>query len=120
MAWGIYLLQGGFTENVTLVARYRLLCDMFTVPGVFLLLAAALVFVSNEEFFTIFSYAFSYAFRSLIPGALAGQKHERYSDYVERKREKGKIKGYSFLSFTGLAFLAIGLVFMFLFYRIYR
>lgn len=120
MAWGIYLIQGGFTENVTLVARYRLLCDMFTVPGVFLLLAAALVFVSNEEFFTIFSYAFSYAFRSLIPGALAGQKHERYGDYVERKRQKGKVKGYSFLTYTGLAFLAIGLVFMFLFYRIYQ
>lgn len=119
MAWGIYLIQGGFTENVTLVARFRLLCDMFSIPGVMLLLVALMVYVANEGFFYSLGFIFSNAFRSLIPGA-ATRRYERYGDYVERKRQKGKVKDYSFLTFTGLAFLAVGLVFMFLFYRIYR
>lgn len=119
MAWGIYLIQGGFTENVTLVTRFRLLCDMFSIPGVMLLLVALMVYVANEGFFYSLGFIFSNAFRSLIPGA-ATRRYERYGDYVERKRQKGKVKGYSFLTFTGLAFLAVGLVFMFLFYRIYR
>lgn len=119
MAFGVYQSRGGFAENVTLVERYRLLCDMFSVPGVVLLSFALLIFISNEGLFTIFSYAFSYVYRMFIPGALIGYKQERYADYVERKREKGKLTGYSFLTVTAVAFLAIAGVFMYLFYQAY-
>lgn len=119
MAAGVYFIRGGFQENVTLVERYRLLCDVFSVPGVLLVAFALLIFVSNEGMFTIFTYSFSYVFRSLIPGGLAKYKHERYADYVERKREKGALTGYSCVTITGLAFLAVAGVFMYLFYQVY-
>lgn len=116
----VYFMRGGFQENVTQLDRYRLLCDVFTVPGLLLLLFALLIYIANEEFFTIFSYAFSYVYRMFIPGALTAYKQESYADYLERKREKGKIKGYSCIAVTGAIFLAVGLVFLCLFYQTYK
>lgn len=91
---------------------YRRVCDAFTVPGVLILMGGCLVWLSNEGALDGVSYAVSFAIRMLIPG-MGG--HERYSEYLERKRSN-RVKGYGFLFIVGGIFLGIALVFMALYY----
>jgi hypothetical protein len=106
----------GFEEAVDIQDKYRILSDAFTIPGVVLMLCGALVWIANEGAFEGISYAVSYSLRMLIPGVR--KEHERYRDYVERRRENGPVKGYSFLVITGAAFFAVALVFVALFYSL--
>ena len=114
MVW-LVLTGYGYEEVTTAAERYRILSDAFTIPGVIFMLCALLVLVSNKGAFEGISYAAGYALRMLIPGL--SKDREKYGDYVERKREKGGVKGYGFLFFTGLAFLIVSLIFIALFYK---
>ncbi len=114
MAAGILWLQN-FAGAASDLDRVRILSDAFTIPGALLMLCAALVFVSNEGAFDGVGYALSYAISFLVPGA-AAYRHERYADYVERKHKKGGVKGYAFLTITGAAFFAVGLILVAVFY----
>ena len=98
--------------------KYRILCDAFTIPGVVLVMLGALMAISNEGALYGISYVLGYAFRILIPAKR--HEHEKYYDYVERKKGEGQVKGYGFLFVVGGASLAIAIVFMILFYRLYR
>lgn len=100
-----------------LLEKYRILCDAFTIPGLLLLMVGLLVAVSNEGIFDGLLYALSYAAKAIIP--LWGRQHERYYDYVQRKREK-RLHGYGFLFITGAVFMAAAMVFLILFYSIYE
>ncbi len=114
MVW--LVIRGyGYSEAATAAQRYRILSDAFTIPGVIFMLCALLVLVSNKGAFEGISYIFGYAIQSLVPG-LGGRSREKYGDYVERKRQKGGVRGYGFLFFTGLAFLIVSIVFIALFY----
>lgn len=113
MAW-LVISQYGYAEAATAAERYRILSDAFTIPGVIFMLCALLVLVANKGAFEGVSYIFGYAFKMLIPGS--GDKREKFGDYVERKRQKGAVKGYGFLFFTGLAFLIVAAIFIALFY----
>lgn len=94
--------------------QYRMLCDAFTIPGVVLIAAGALVWVANEGVFIGVSYCVKTVIDALIPGRrLAG--YEKYGDYVERKSNR-KIKGYSCLFFSGAVAMAVASAFMLLFY----
>ncbi len=116
------LIAGGvmaarnFGGAATAVQRIVILCDAFTVPGVLLILAAGLVFVSNNGIFYGLGFALSRAVLFLFPGGMTTKKHERYGDYVERKREKGGIKDYRFLPIVGAAFLAVGVILTVVYY----
>ncbi len=113
MVW--LVIRGyNYAEAATAAQRYRILSDAFTIPGVIFMLCALLVLVSNKGAFEGISYIFGYAFQIFIPGT--GKKHEKYGDYVERKRRKGGVSGYGFLFFTGLAFLIVSVIFIALFY----
>ena len=103
-------------SKMQLVEKYRTLCDAFTIPGLLALCVGVLIWASNDGFFFGLSYCLNVAWRALIPGAR--YKHERYYDYVTRKREK-RISGYGFLFLVGGVCMAVALVFMALFYRIY-
>ncbi|MGX8692865.1 MAG: DUF3899 domain-containing protein [Clostridia bacterium] len=111
----VYLLTRSFTGSEPPAERYRMLCDAFTIPGVLLMLTAALVALSNAGAFTGLGYATSHAIHMLIPGL--GSRMETYADYVERKTEKGPVKGYGFIFHVGLAYFLLALVFLVLFYR---
>lgn len=100
-----------------LLEKYRMLCDAFTIPGLLMLMVGLLLLISNEGMFDGLLYALSYAVKTLIP--LWGRDHERYYDYVERKREK-RVHGYGFLFVSGAVFMVIALVFLILFYSIYE
>lgn len=93
---------------------YRLLCDALTVPGVLLLCAGALVWVSNLGALDGLRYGLRLAYRALIPGKRL-QKEESYHDFVVSRREK-QVKGYGFLLISGIATVALSLLFLGLYY----
>ena len=101
-------------EAATDAERYRILSDAFTIPGVVLIMVGLLVMVSNGGFFNGMAYAFSYAARLLIPGV--SKDVGRYGDFIERRAQRGKA-GFGFLIIVGAVFLAVAIVFVFLFYQ---
>ena len=109
----------GYANALPDLERYRMLADAFTIPGVFLMLLAALVWIANEGLFRGLGYVGSWLVRTLIPFAARKNGDEKYYDYVKRKEAQGKIGGYSFIFFTGAAFMIVAIVFIVLFYRIY-
>ena len=94
--------------------RYQLLCDALTVPGVLLVCAGALVWVSNLGALDGIFYGLRLAFRALIPGKRL-QKEENYRDFVAERQEK-RVKGYGFLLITGAVTIAASLLFLGLYY----
>lgn len=105
--------------TLPLVEQYRIWCDAFTIPGLLLVLAGCLVWISNKGALDGISYAVRGLFRVFIPGAGLRQNMESYYDYLKRKEEK-RIKGYGFLFAVGGVCLAAAAVFMILFYRLYE
>ncbi len=96
--------------------KIRILADAFTIPGVTITLFGVLVIIANDGMFYGLSYVFSYAFRMLIPGA--DKTHERYGDYVARKRESDKVTGFGFLFVVGGVFLAAAVVLTVLYFKV--
>lgn len=115
MVWIYFSLRLDSFEEFSaldIVERFVLLSDAFTIPGGILLMSGALVALSNNGALDGVGYAMRLMVRMLIPGM--GRKQERYSDYVERKKDK-KLSGYGFLFISGGFFLLIGIVFMVLY-----
>ncbi len=110
----LIMYSGGLFETADTLTRYKLLADAFTIPGVILLCIGALVWVSTDGMFDGFTYA-AKRLGSLIPFYSKNYKHERYYDYVMRKRGK-RIGGYGFIPIVGAAFTAIAVVFIVLYY----
>ena len=100
--------------GASLVVKYWMICDALTIPGILLIMAAALVWVSNLGALDGIGYALKSLKHMLIPGAGAGMD-ERFADYVERKRNN-RIRGYGFLLISGCITMAVALVFMALFF----
>ena len=86
-----------------------MICDAFTIPGMLLILAGAMIWVSNMGALDGLSYAVTWAVKSLIPGARVSMD-ETYADYVERKREN-PVRGYGFLFIAGGITMAVAIVF---------
>ena len=97
---------------------YHVLSDAFTLPGMFILCLALLVWLANKEYFVSIGYVASRAAKALIPFGRTQEKHETFHDYVLRKREKEPVKGYGFLFITGLAFIAVAVVFLILYHNV--
>ena len=116
MAW-FTLSQYGFSTEMSTLEQYRILCDVFTIPGMILIMVGFLIMIANAGNFTGLSYAVTHGLRRLIP--FGHKKEERYYDYYVRKKEQGKITGYGFIFITGAVFMAVALVFYALFYSLY-
>lgn len=93
--------------------RFRMLSDAFLIPGGLLLMSGLLIYLSNQGALDGIGYALHFAVRMLIPGKALEQ--ERYSDYVQRKREKEQ-HGYAFLPISGAFFLSLSILFTVLYY----
>lgn len=104
----------GYAAAENTQEKIRILADAFTIPGVVIILFGVLVMIANEGMFDGLTYVFSYAAKMLIPGM--DKTHERYADYVTRKREKGPMKGFGFLFVVGGIFLAVSILFTVLFF----
>ncbi len=117
---GLYVGLRDFSSQ-SLMEKYRILCDAFTIPGVILILVGALVVLSDSGAFHGIGYVLAYAKNTLlhfvVPGALGNT--ETYFDYVERKKAEGRMRSYGFLFGTGVISMLISFIFMFLFYQLY-
>ena len=92
---------------------YHILCDAFVVPGTLCLLIAALVALSNEGSLDAISYMLRRLGQTLIP--FIKKNDERYADYVAKKK---RISGYSFITWTGLAYFVVGMIFLVLYFTV--
>lgn len=100
-----------FSQNIgvlPLMEVYRVLCDAFFLPGILLVFSGLLIWLSNQGAMDALGYMLKSVVRFLIPGP--GPKHEKYGDYVQRRREKN-VTGYGFVLIVGLISLAIAIVF---------
>ena len=105
-----------FPELETDQEKLRVLCDAFTVPGLFLVAAAALVYAANNGAFYGIGYGLRTAKEILLP--FLPHEYEKYGDYIARKKEK-KVSGYRFILITGLVFLVIGIILLIRFNVLY-
>lgn len=114
-----YVMVVNDYNNVTDEAeKMRLLADCFTVPGMVLIMLAALCWLSSKGALDGISYAVVGLFRRLLPGAQS-KEPEKYYDYVVRKQENRK-KGFEFLAVVGAGFLLIAIIFIVKFYQVYQ
>ena len=116
IAWAFVALRNYGAGFTTSTEWYLMLCDAFTVPGVLLFLFGVLIWISNEGTFDGISYGVKHLFRSLVPFGRTGEAQEKYYDYVQRRREKGKA-GFGALMLVGLGYFLVGMVFLILFYN---
>lgn len=93
--------------------KLRVLCDAFSLPGILLVLMSGLIFASNAGALDGLLYGLRVSVERILP--FLPHKHVRYRDYLQKRREK-KVKGYSFIFFTGAAFLTVGLVLLVIFH----
>lgn len=109
----------GSFENFSTMSqadRYHILCDAFTIPGLLELMLGCLFAVVGAGALDGLTYIFSVGMNRLIPGK-ALHKTEKFFDYVERKNKK-RVKGYSFLLVVGAVTMAIALVFLYLYLQV--
>lgn len=111
----VLFIENYFSATET-IERYKILSDAFTFAGVLLILFAALVFISSKGGFDGIGYSLSRLVKMLIP--FANRSDETYAQYKERKRAKGITKGYSCVFFSGLAYFAVSIVFLILYYNV--
>ena len=102
--------------DLSIMNKYKILCDAFTIPGLLMLMFAVLISVSNEGALDGLSYVVKQGFRMLT---FRGLGTEKYLDFVESRREK-RVRGYGFLYIVGAVFMVIALIFMALFYSLYN
>ena len=101
----------------TLVDKYRLLTDAFSIPGILYIMVGCLVYVSSQGFFDMISYGLSRLAKAMIP--LTKKDMESFYDYKTRKNSK-RFTGYAFLFYIGIALMVISGIFMILFYSMYK
>ena len=109
IAMGVGYALGKNIANQELVDVYRILSDAFALPGLLFLFSGLMVWLSNQGSLDAIGYMLTAVVRFLIPGGAL--KHEKYGDYVARRREKN-VTGYGFLLIVGLVCLVGAVVFM--------
>ena len=104
----ILLIQGFFKE--TLKENMHVLHNAFFGSGALMMLFSGLVFVADEGAFLGIGYAFGRAAKALLP--FLGKDHETYAEYRERKSGKKSKFGQLAIFLTGLLFLLVSLIFL--------
>ena len=112
MTW-LYITSK-WSEQLSQSEKYCILVDGFSLPGLLLLCVAILMSIDNAGGLDTIAYLMSYIPKMIMPGLLG--EPDKLLDFVEKRREKRK-KGFGFLYIVGILFLAISMVFLYLFYQ---
>lgn len=99
------------------VAVYRILCDGFFLPGIFMVFIGLMFVMNNLGALDTISFAFHYLAHTFLPVAFG--EGQSYLEYVESRREK-RVKGFGCLFVVGLGFVAVAAVFLILFYSVFE
>ena len=97
--------------NQALIEQYHILCDAFTLPGLFMIMIGLLLLMGNLGALDAISFAFHYLFHTFLP--LTGESMT-YLEFVEDRREH-RVHGFGFLLIVGAVFTAIAVVFLMLY-----
>ena len=108
----VFWSKGFFGHSVAV--NIQILADGFFVSGILLTLFAGMMFVRGEGALIGIGFVLRNVVLAFIP--MGRQRHEKYSDYRERKlNERKKTKDHSILV-IGLLFLFVGIVFNVIWY----
>lgn len=111
----ITLAKNDFLKGLPAVDVFRILSDAFLVPGILLLMAGILMWISKEGALDSLSWG-ARKFTGAL-GPKKDEKEETFLEYVEKRREE-RTKGFGFLLITGTLMLLISLLFLFLFFKV--
>ena len=98
--------KGFFTPSAAV--NVQILSDAFFVAGILMTLFAGMLYVSGEGALIGIGFVLRNVVLAFIPMGRA--KHEFYADYRARKLSEAKERDNRFVLWTGLFFLAIGVV----------
>ena len=98
--------KGFFTSSAAV--NVQILSDAFFVAGILMTLFAGMLYVSSEGALIGIGFVLRNVVLAFIPMGRA--KHEFYADYRARKLSEAKERDDRFVLWTGLFFLAIGIV----------
>lgn len=98
--------KGFFTPSAAV--NVQILSDAFFVAGILMTLFAGMLYVSGEGALIGIGFVLRNVVLAFIPMGRA--KHEFYADYRARKLSEAKDRDNRFVLWTGLFFLAIGVV----------
>lgn len=107
----VYIFSNNLFKQTDTVRIFHILCDAFVIPGSLCLLTAALVALSNEGSLDSISYMLRRLGQNLIP--FIKKNDEKYADYVAKKK---RVSGYSFITWTGLGYFIIGIIFLIIYF----
>ena len=94
---------------------YRVLCDAFTLPGIFVMLFGLMMLMNELGALDTLAYFGHYLLHTFLPVAFG--EGQSYLDFMEERRSK-RTKGYGFLFIVGGAFTLVGVVFLILFLKL--
>ncbi len=92
----------------------KALCDGFFVSGVLIACFGGLVFASNGGVFDMITYGIKHLFWVFKKNP-ADRKYKDFYEYREAMKEKKRSFGYMVI--TGLAYIAVSLIFLALYYN---
>ena len=107
-------VTGGLFSAETTVERVGILCDCFTVPGVFLGGFGALSWIASTGAYDIMSYGVSYLVSMFVRHR---ERAESFYDYKMEKAEKRK-KWRAHTLIVGLVFFVAGLICLAVYYSL--
>ncbi len=116
-SFGLMVWRGLFAGGNSLADVMMILADGFFVVGVLMTCFGCMMWLSGEGMFDMVRYAG----KMLVGFALRhSNKKESYRDYKKKMAEKEKPQGnFTALVWVGLGFVALSLVFTWLFFRFY-
>lgn len=113
LAFIVLLIKDVFHLSQT-VDVMKALCDGFFVSGVLIACFGGLVFASNGGVFDMITYGVKNLFW-LFKKNPADRKYKDFYEYREAMKEKKRSYGYMVI--VGLAYIAVSLIFLALYYK---
>lgn len=104
----LYLCANPLSDAPDMQTKFVFLCNAAFVPGILFVLSGLLVWCTGQGSIDGLTYSLGLFFKTINPFEKIG-KPEKYHEYVERKNKK-RLKGYSFLFVTGGAFIFVSVV----------
>ena len=108
----IYYAASRNVLSLETIEQYHVLCDAFTLPGIFLMLFGLLMLMNDLGALDTLAYFGHYLLHTFMPVAFGEGKS--YLDFIEERRSNRK-GGFGFLFVVGGVFTAVGVVFLILY-----
>ena len=106
MTFIVFWIKGFFTENIAV--NVQILSDGFFVSGILMTMFAGMMFIAGEGALIGITFVLRNIVQAFTP--MGRKHHEFYAQYRERKMNELKKSTDHCILFTGLLFLAVGII----------